>query len=209
MKITTAFLDLDRTLVTEDLLDIVCEIVGKRADSEALNDQFRSGARSGSETIVDRINLLKGVSVSAIEEKLGQRDYLRQGAQELVDYLRGKRVTTVIQSRNITPVLAFYQRVLGTRYILGTDAGVVDEVIQGVTEAGMMKSERGRLFLEQHGILPSEALAIGDSMGDRRTFELVGASIAINPTGGIERYATAVIYDDLNLAIPIIEEMLR
>jgi phosphoserine phosphatase len=210
MELKAAVLDLDGTLVFEDMLDVVCEIEGKRAESAELNRRFRDGEMTGSESVIRRINLLKGVPVSAIEEKLQEQPYLRPGAKELIAYLRENRIKSVIQSRNMVPVLQYYQRILMTDHVIGTDPGTVDGIIQGIhaNDLPYAKSDICRTFLDHQGISPQQAIAFGNDMGDKKVFELVGASIAVNPLGGVEKYATAVVYDDLSSAIPIIESLL-
>ena len=211
MKIRAALLDLDGTLVTEDILDVVCDVAGKRAESEELNRSFLNGLRVGLDILVERVNLLQGVSIRSIEERLQEEPYLREGASELIEYLKQNGIVTAIQSCNIMPVLQYYQRVLGIDYVLGTKPIVEGGVIQGLSRTDLperdFKLGMCGAWLNEHGTSPQEAIAFGDSKGDRKVFELVGASIAVNPSSGIERYATATIYDDLKRAIPIIEGM--
>jgi phosphoserine phosphatase len=209
LNIRAALLDLDGTLVLEDMLDVVCDITSKREESEKLNQAFRDGVISGTDSLVGRINLLKGISLRAINEKLQENPYLREGAKELVDYLKTKGIVTAIQSRNIVPVLEYYQHALGIDYALGTSIVVSKGIIQGDPIMPLLKKyESAQIFLDQQRISPKDVLAMGDSMGDRKVFELAGMSIAVSPRDDIVKYATHVIYGDLRNAIPIIERIL-
>ena len=80
--------DFDGTIVTEDILDVVCDIVEKKEESRLINEKVRRGELRGLEPLCDRINFLKGVSYKKINEKLSKETYLRKGTIELFDYLK-------------------------------------------------------------------------------------------------------------------------
>ena len=77
--------DFDGTIVTEDILDVVCDIVEKKEESRLINEKVRRGELRGLEPLCDRINFLKGVSYKKINEKLSKETYLRKGTIELFE----------------------------------------------------------------------------------------------------------------------------
>lgn len=58
--------DFDGTIVNEDLLAVVSEIVGKKEESLQLDRDFWTGARPGLSGLIERINLLSGVTKTQI-----------------------------------------------------------------------------------------------------------------------------------------------
>ena len=106
--------DFDGTIVTEDILDVVCDIVEKKEESRLINEKVRRGELRGLEPLCDRINFLKGVSYKKINEKLSKETYLRKGTIELFDYLKKNNFIIILCSGNIVPVLKFYQELLET-----------------------------------------------------------------------------------------------
>ena len=50
--------DFDGTLVTEDILDVVCDIVGKKEDSIKINQDVINGKTTGLKPLCTRINFL-------------------------------------------------------------------------------------------------------------------------------------------------------
>ena len=60
--IKAVLLDFDGTLVTKDILDVACKIVGKDTESKKLNEEFNSGKTSGLDALIKRINLLRRYS---------------------------------------------------------------------------------------------------------------------------------------------------
>lgn len=124
--------DFDGTIVTEDILDVVCDIVEKKEESRLINEKVRRGELRGLEPLCDRINFLKGVSYQQIKEKLSKGTYLRKGTIELFDYLKKNNFITILSSGNITPVLKFYQELLNIDYIFGTNPKMNGELIKRI-----------------------------------------------------------------------------
>ena len=60
--------DFDGTLFTEDILDVVCDIVGKE-ESIKINEDVINGKLMGWKLLCTRINLLNGVTYDQIKEK--------------------------------------------------------------------------------------------------------------------------------------------
>ena len=124
--------DFDGTIVTEDILDVVCDIVGKKEESRLINKKVKNGELKGLKPLCDRINFLKGVSYQEIKEKLSKETYLRKGTIELFDYLKKNNFTTILSSGNIIPVLKFYQELLNIDYIFGTSPKMNEEIIERI-----------------------------------------------------------------------------
>lgn len=213
MDIRVVLLDLDGTLVTKDLLDVLCSLVGEYKRSAEISKAFHDGQISGVDSVTQRINLLSGVSVEEIKRKLAENPYLRKGSKELMKFLRAKGITTILNSGQIIPVLQFYQDILGVDYIVGTHPDIRDGVIRGISperpiEKGF-KLKGCISILNKLGIRPEQIIAIGDSLADRKVFDYAALSITVDPKGGIEKYADYVIRQDLKDTIPIIKRKLN
>src|SRR3989304_437710 len=112
-EIKVALLDFDGTLVTKDILDLLCIAVGKEAESIKLNEAFHRGELPGVTGLIARINFLTGMSKQQIFEILKPNDYLMPGARELMSFFKDHKVITILASGNIVPVLEYYQQLLG------------------------------------------------------------------------------------------------
>lgn len=207
--IKAALLDFDGTLVSEDLLSFVSELVGKKEESLQIDHDFWTGKKSGLTGLIERINLLKGISVRQIEDKLATHDALMLGAKELIAFCKEHHIITIVSSGNILPILNYYKKILQFDYVVGSSPVMADESIVGISEEDYKHSDyklfESKKILSSLGITADETIAIGDTPGDKSKFLFSKFSIAINPKEEIEKYATQVIRDDLRLAIPIIE----
>ena len=211
MKLKAFLSDFDGTLVTSDVLDIVCGIVGKEEESKKLNQDFFEGKISGRESLIKRVNLLKGVSIDQISQVFSKKNHLRKGAGKLFNYLNSKNILTILYSGNIIPILKCYQNTLGITYVVGTQPKMKGNVILSLSNEDFTskshKLDGIKKILKENKIDSTGIMAIGDSPADKPIFEFATKSIAINPKGDIENYADFVIKDDLSKVIKIIEDL--
>lgn len=201
--------DFDGTLVTRDILDVVCGIVGKAEASQRLNTEFMAGHRGGRATLIERINHLHGVTLTQIKDTLHKNPYLMDGATEWIQYLKSAGISIILYSGNIEPILQYYQQMLGIDYIVGTKPRLEHDTIVGISPADFPASNWKlagiKTVLTKLAIKSEETLAIGDSPADKEIFAFAGTSVAINPKHGIEKAADFVIQHDLRAAIPIVK----
>jgi phosphoserine phosphatase len=210
--VKAVLLDFDGTLVKENILAIVCEIVGKKSECLRIDRDFQRGLLPALSSLIDMINLLKGISVWQVEQKLQEipeHEYLMPGTYKLLRFFRDNRIVSILASANILPILQYFQKKLQVDYVIGSRPKIENGIILGISEADYthkdFKLYESKLILKSLGIKPSETLAIGDSPGDKSRFLYAGKSIAINPKEGIEQFADHVIGNDLSLVIPIIK----
>ena len=211
MKIKAILIDFDGTVVTEDILDIVCGIVGKEKESRKLNEEYHKGIRSGRASLIARINLLKGVTITQIKQKLAENDFLVPGAEEFFDYLNSNNIISILYSGNLVPILNYYKDKLGITFVVGTKPKMDGDKIVSISEKDFsgpsFKLPDSKAILGKYNIKASEVVAIGDSPADKPIFEFAAKSIAINPKGGIDNYADYAIKNDLSKAIDILNSL--
>lgn len=211
MQIEAFISDLDGTLVREDMLDVLCDIVGKKDASHKLNEEFITGRRDGLLALKERIDFLKGVTESQISARLVEDSCLRPGADELFAYLREQGVRTILQSGNILPVLEYYQERLGISDLVGTKPRMNGTTILGIELEDFVgrdfKAAGCKGILDLHGIPRENVVAIGDAPADSSVFALSGLCIAVDPKGGIGEEADHIIGCDLTAVVEILKSV--
>ncbi len=189
--------DFDGTLVTEDILDVACDIVGKKEESRKINEGVINGTKHGLQPLCQRINFLKGVSSQQIKEKLDKNNYLRDGVIELFKYLNERGFVTVLSSGNIYPILKYYQDLLGITYIFGSMPNMNNDKIDNITEDAFkgnnFKYESCLKILNKYK--DKVVYGIGDSAVDIDMLSLADISFAIDPKGKLEEHVDYVIKD--------------
>jgi HAD superfamily phosphoserine phosphatase-like hydrolase len=208
MDIKAALIDFDGTIVTKDLLDVFCDLAGKQQLCTEINQAFHKGKIDSIEFLIKKINLLQGLSLEDIYKKLRENSYLREGSEELLRFFQEREIKTILNSGQMIPVLQFYQRMLDIDYVIGTQPEIRDGIIYGVSpehpiEKGF-KFKGYKSILDKLGISFEQVVALGDSPTDKKAFEYSALSIAIDPKGGVEKYADYVIRGDLRESMHII-----
>jgi len=208
-EIKVCLLDFDGTLVSEDILTLLCGINGKLEESSKLNDRFNRGELSGIDALIERINFLKGITKSQIIKLLDKDNYLMPGAKELIQFLKENKVVTVLASGNIQSVLEYYQKLLGIDYIVGSQPEMNGETIIGITQASYssprFKLDGIKAIITLMNLQKENIIAIGDSPADKEMFEISGYSIAFNPKGNIADFADVVVEGDLGKVVKLLK----
>lgn len=191
--------DFDGTLVTEDILDVVCDIVGKKDESKKINQDVINGKITGLIPLCTRINFLKGVNYDQIKRKLNENNYLRPGVIELFKTLNAKGYITVLSSGNIEPVLRYYQELLNITYIFGSVPNMDGDKIIDIQESNFkghnFKYEACLSVVNQYNNQIEKIYGIGDSAVDIQMLSLTDTSFAIDPKGGLAEHVDYVIKD--------------
>jgi phosphoserine phosphatase len=211
MQIKAFISDFDGTLVSVDMLDVLCGIVGKEDASRKLKEDFITGKGDGLLTLKQRIDFLRGVTASQISAKLVGDAYLRPGAHELFAYLYQHGIRTILQSGNILPVLQYYQERLGISDLVGTKPRMKGNTILGIEMEDFLsrnfKAAGCKAILDSHGISKENVVAIGDAPADAAVFALSGLCIAVDPKGDIAEKAHHIVANDLTAVIEILKKV--
>jgi phosphoserine phosphatase len=213
MTIRALLLDFDGTLVQRDMLSEVIDLVGKKAESEAIDAEFQAGKLPGVLGLVKRISLLSGVTIDQIQQKVREDLALMPGARELFAYCQERGIITILASGSITPILAIYQDELGIDHIIGPQPHIENNTIIGISELDFPKEGNFKVvgiaqILAERNISQNECVAIGDSRGDLAMFELAEYAIAIKPKVNLDEYVDAKV-ENLHEVVGILEELQR
>ena len=191
--------DFDGTLVTEDILDVMCDIVGKKEESIELKNKVLHGLVQGYGPLCTRINFLQGVTYQQMKDKLDENNYLRDGVVELFKTLNDKGYITVVSSGNIEPVLRYYQDLLNITYVFGSKPDMDGDKILGILKSSFrshdFKYEACLDVIHQYDEEEKKVYGVGDSAVDISMLSLADVKFAIDPKGGLDKHVDYVIHD--------------
>ncbi len=172
--------DLDGTLIQEELLVCLAEIKGIQETMQAQTQQAILGAKAFSESFAQRTALLKGISLSNMQEAVSQTHYAR-GAKALLQHIKNEGIKTALLSSNYQSMVQFFAEDLAFDYYLGSEAyfddacklsGELKRIIDTEDKAKALSS-----WLKAEGISPKNCLAIGDGTNDLEMLSPVGHSV--------------------------------
>lgn len=191
--------DFDGTLVTEDILDVMCDIVGKKEESIELKNKVLHGLIKGYGSLCTRINFLRGVTYQQMKDKLDENNYLRDGVVELFKTLNDKGYITVVSSGNLEPVLKYYQELLNITYVFGSKPNMDGDKIINISESSFsshdFKYDACFTVIHKYDGEEKKVYGLGDSAADISMLSLADVTFAIDPKGGLDKHVDYVIYD--------------
>ena len=194
--------DMDSTLINIECVDEIADAVGRKAEVAAITEAAMRGEISDyKESLRQRVALLQGVTLQAMDQIYQERLRLNPGAAELVAECKLAGLKVLLVSGGFTYFTDRIRDLLGIDY---TRANVL-EAHQGVLTGRMVDQpwgdicdgdEKRKMVLQtcaQLGIDPQQAIAMGDGANDLPMMGVVGLSVAYHAKPAVREYANVSI----------------
>jgi len=194
--------DMDSTLITIECIDEIADAVGKKAEVAAITEAtMRGEITSFRDSLRQRVALLKGVPVGALQEVYDQRLQLSPGAETLVRACQEAGLKTLLVSGGFT----FFSEKL--RHRLGLDFVRANQLEQdnGVLTGQVVRQDWGDVcdgdikrrtllgIASLIGISPAQTIAVGDGSNDIPMMEAAGLSVAYHAKPRVRAVAKVAI----------------
>ncbi|KAF1022919.1 MAG: Phosphoserine phosphatase [Paracidovorax wautersii] len=179
--------DMDSTLINIECIDEIADAVGKKAEVAAITEATMRGEITNfRDSLRQRVALLKGVPVSALQQVYDERLRLNPGAEALVRACQQAGLKVLLVSGGFT----FFAEQL--RHRLGLDfvrANLLEQA-NGVLTGQVVRQDWGdvcdgdikrRTLLgvaSLLGLSPAQTIAVGDGSNDIPMMEAAGLSVA-------------------------------
>lgn len=194
--------DMDATIVEGETLDELAAKAGIKDQIAAITTRAMNGELDFQAALRERVGLLKGLPVSALDETLGET-HLNPGAAELVSGLKVRGVTCVLVSGGFK----FFTDAIAARAgfhhnhgnILNHDGAALD----GTVGEPILDKDAKLAFLKSYaqeaGIDLAQTMAIGDGANDLPMLAAAGMGIGYRPKPVLEESLLNVLkYADLD-----------
>lgn len=176
--------DMESTIIACECLDELADIAGIKPKIAAITERAMRGEIAFEGALRERVGLLKGLPLAALEQVYSEKAKLIAGAPEFVATMKKHGAHTMLVSGGFTFYTARIAAQVGfdehqsNTLIFAGDvlAGQVGEPILG-REAKLEALERG---LAEHGLEASQALAIGDGANDLAMIQRAGMGVAFH-----------------------------
>ena len=194
--------DMDSTLINIECVDEIADAVGRKAEVAAITEATMRGEIADfKESLRRRVALLKGVSLSSMQEVYDQRLQLNPGAAELVAACKKTGMKVLLVSGGFT---FFADRVRDRLDIDFTRSNVL-EIQNGLLTGRMLDqawgdicdgAEKRRMLLQtcaELGIDSRQAIAMGDGANDLPMMGEAGLSVAYHAKPKVREQAMVAI----------------
>ncbi len=194
--------DMDSTLINIECIDEIADAAGRKAEVAAITEAAMRGEIADYKaSLRQRVALLRGVSVSHMQQVLDERLRLNPGAAELVRACKAAGLKTLLVSGGFTFFTDAVQAMLGIDWTRSNVLQVQDGLLTGrlveQTWGDICDGEEKRRMLLQTctnmGIAPAQAIAMGDGANDLPMMSVAGLSVAYHAKPAVREKAMVAI----------------
>lgn len=175
-------MDMDSTLITIECIDEIADMQGLKAEVAAITESAMRGELEFSESLQQRVALLKGLDASALEQVFEQRLELTLGAHAMLHAMKEAGLRTVLVSGGFTYFTERLQQDLELDMTRANLLEVVDGKLTGRVIGDIVDADAKKATVvaqaAELGAPPSAAIVIGDGANDLQMMSVAGLSVA-------------------------------
>jgi phosphoserine phosphatase len=194
--------DMDSTLITIECIDEIAAAVGLKEQVAAITEATMRGELADfRESLIQRVALLKGVPVEALQSVYDERLRLTPGADTLVAACKAAGLKVLLVSGGFTFFAERLRVRLGLDFVRSNLLEVADGALTGhvVPQAwgdicdGPAKRATLLDVASLMGIDPAQTIAVGDGSNDIPMMQAAGLSVAFHAKPKVRAVADVAI----------------
>ncbi|WP_336713306.1 phosphoserine phosphatase SerB [Arthrobacter sp. USHLN218] len=189
-------MDVDSTLIKQEVIELLAEHAGKRDEVAALTDAAMRGELDFAESLHARVGTLRDLPLEVIDRVHGAVE-LTDGAAELVEaFLNAGHVVGVVSggfSQILDPLAAELRLDYWHANLLGTTDGALTGVVEGDVVDRAAKEASLRAWAKAEHIDMAQTIAVGDGANDLDMLAAAGLGVAFNAKPAVREAADAAV----------------
>ena len=178
-----AMLDVDSTLIQDEMIDLLAAEAGCREVCQKLTDQAMRGEIDFETALRDRVRLLAGLDEAALE-RVWDQVTLTPGARTFLTTLQRLGFAIAIVSGGFTRFCNRLKQNFDLDYAFANTLEMVDGKLTGNLEGPIVDRSRKAEILHEvaaaEGVSPEQVVAVGDGANDIDMLTAAGLGIAFN-----------------------------
>ena len=200
--------DVDSTLIQDEVIELLAEVAGKRAEVAEVTERAMRGELDFAQSLIERVAVLKGLPETVFADVF-ERITPTAGVQELIDAVHAAGGLVGAVSGGFTQVLTPLASQLGLDFARANDLEVVDGKLTGRVSSRIVdravKAESLAEWALASGIPLEHTVAVGDGANDLDMLAMAGLGVAFNAKPLVRERAQIVIErQDLRDLIPVL-----
>jgi phosphoserine phosphatase len=200
--------DVDSTLIEQEVIELLADHAGKRAEVEAVTARAMAGELDFAGSLKARVQTLRGLPESVIKETLAKLS-LTPGAVEVIEYIHNLGGKAGAVSGGFIELLAPLAKELGLDFYRANALEVIDGLLTGNVTGPIIdkpaKAEALSEWAKQLNLELSQTIAVGDGANDLDMMEIAGLAVGFNAKPRVRAKADVLIArNDLRDLIPLI-----
>jgi len=201
-------LDADSTLIRNEVIELLADEAGRRAEVQAATEAAMRGEVDFAESLRTRVAALAGVSTTAYRRVL-ERIEPTPGVRELTAAVHERGGVVGVVSGGFHEILDQVAPELGVDRWRANRLEVADDVLTGRVDGEIVDAAVKATSLQdwaaELGVDPRATIAIGDGANDLKMMAVAGLGLAFNAKPAVRTAASIVIGpQDLAEVIPLL-----
>lgn len=198
--------DMDSTIIQQECIDELADEMGIKPHVAEITERAMRGELDFTMALRERVQLLKGLEVEALQRVYDGRIRFMEGAQELVATMRAHGAYTMLVSGGFTYFTSKVRDALGFHSDSANILDVAGGRLSGKVVEPILDKEAKLLALRdgafRHDTRLSQTLALGDGANDLPMIQAAGLGIAYHAKPAVRDAAMATIsHGDLRAAL--------
>jgi phosphoserine phosphatase len=190
-------LDMDSTLITIECIDEIGALVGKKPEIAAITARAMRGEIDYAKSLQERVGLLAGLGVDALQRVHDERLRLSPGAEVLVAACKKHGVKLLLVSGGFTFFTERLKQRLGLDYTISNELELRDGKRTGAVAGRIVdaaaKAARFREVAAALGAAREQTVAIGDGANDLAMMAEAGLSVAYRAKPAVKAKASVAL----------------
>ncbi len=185
--------DMDSTFIHQECIDELGKLAGAGEQIAAITERAMRGELDFAGALRERVALMKGLDVGAIETVKASHITFTDGGRDLVQGMRSSGAYTALVSGGFTHFTAFVAEHCGFHENRANELIIKDGKLTGkVEEPALGRDAKVAAINElakRHGITLADCLAVGDGANDIGMLEEAGLGVAFHAKPAVREAA--------------------
>lgn len=189
--------DMDSTLINIECVDEIADFINVKPQVAAITEAAMRGEIDFETSLRQRVSLLKGLEVSALDRVYEERLRLNPGAELMISRLKQQGIKIALVSGGFTFFTERLKKRLDLDFtmanVLGEHNGLLTGEVMGEVCGANAKADFLLKHCELLNISPSHVVAMGDGANDLLMMNEAGLSIAYHAKPTVQEQATSAL----------------
>ena len=174
--------DMDSTIIEQECLDELADFAGLKAEISAITERAMAGELNFEEALTERVGMLDGLGLEALERCYAERITLMPGAETLVATMKSHGARCVLVSGGFTFFTSRIAEAAGFHAHQGNTLLDNGRTLTGKVGMPILGREAKlsalRAEMDAMGVPAADTLAMGDGANDLAMIEAAGLGVA-------------------------------
>lgn len=190
-------MDMDSTLINIECIDEIADLCGKKTEVAGITERAMRGELDFSQSLRNRVGLLKGIPVADLQRVYDERLCLNPGAEILLAAAQQAGIITLLMSGGFTFFTDQLKERLRLDHTRSNTLEVADGLLTGQVSGAIVDAVEKRRTVEalcaELGCATSDAIVMGDGANDLEAMSVAGLSVAYHAKPAVRAKADVAL----------------